>query len=112
MDIYLWEWARANEEELHVTYLDCNKAYESVPTWLTRAALARHKVPEGVASLVLKLDDVADGRRVVTEEGLTAWVTFEGMAQGESVIPPRGWDEAVRTLGVWRAVSGKCDKEK
>ena len=37
VDSYLWEWARANEEELHVTYLDCSKAYESVPKYHTLA---------------------------------------------------------------------------
>jgi hypothetical protein len=87
VDSFLWEWARAEGEELHVAYLDCSKAYDSVPKWLTEAALKAHKVPEGVMKLILKMDDVEGGRRVVTEEGLTAEITFGGMAQGEVLSP-------------------------
>ena len=39
VDSYVWEWARHRGEGLHVAYLDCSKAYDSVPTWLTKAAM-------------------------------------------------------------------------
>ena len=86
-DSFLWEWCRANDHPLHVAYLDCSKAYESVAPWLTRAALKAHKVPEGFVEMIVKMDEVPGGRRVITEFGLTAVLTFAGMAQGEVLSP-------------------------
>ena len=37
--------------------------------------------------------------------------TFEPRGGGEGDIRPREWDEAVRTLGVWRAISGKNERQ-
>jgi len=51
VDSFLWEWCRAHQERedgsghLHAAYLDCSKAYDSVPPWLTRAAMRAHKMP-------------------------------------------------------------------
>jgi hypothetical protein len=83
--------------------------YDSVNRWLTRAAMFTHKLPPEFIEMVVRLDDVEGGRRVVTEVGLTRRLTFPGMAQGEVLSPKRfvvSQDPLVRWLIKYGR--GKC----
>lgn len=124
VDSFLWEWCRAHqgseEGHLHAAYLDCSKAYDSISGWLTTAAMKTHKLPPDFIDLVVRLDDVPGGRRVVTEVGLTARISFSGMAQGEILSPKKfvvSQDPLVRWLSkhgrgkkVWMKWGGRKDK--
>ena len=87
VDSFLWEDARKNNKELHVAYMDCSKAYDSMRTWHTEAALRAHKLPEKFIKLLVAHDNVEGGRRVISQIGLSGSVTFPGMAQGEVTSP-------------------------
>jgi hypothetical protein len=79
-----------------------------------------HKLPPDFIDLVVRLDDVPGGRRVVTEVGLTARISFSGMAQGEILSPKKfvvSQDPLVRWLSkhgrgkkVWMKWGGRKDK--
>jgi len=105
VDSFLWEWCRAHQDSedgsghLHASYLDCSKAYDSVARWLTRAAMGTHKLPPEFIDLVVRLDNVPAGRQVVTEVGLTARISFPGMAQGEVCLRQSSWCHKTRWSG-------------
>ena len=106
VDSFLWDRARAEGRELHVAYMDCSKAYDSMKTWHTEAALRAHRLPEKLIGLLTAQDDVEGGRRIVTEDGLTEWMTFPGMAQGE-VLSPLKFVYAQDPLARWLSDKGR-----
>jgi hypothetical protein len=59
--------------------------------------------------LVVRLDDVPGGRRVVTEVGLTARISFSGMAQGE-ILSPKKFVVSQDPLVRWLSKHGRGKK--
>jgi hypothetical protein len=71
--------------------------------------MTAHKMPPEFVDLVVRLDDVEGGRRVVTECGLTARITFPGMAQGE-VLSPKKFVVSQDPLVRWLSKYGRGKK--
>jgi hypothetical protein len=101
VDSFMWENARRTNTQLHVAYMDCSKAYDSMKEWHPQAALRDHRLPEKCIMLLIAHDDVENGRQVITVMGLTEWITSNGMAQGEITSPVKfdyGQDPLARWL--------------
>ena len=101
VDNFMCENARRTNTQVHVAYMDCSKAYDSMKEWHPQAALPDHRLPEKCIMLLIAHDDVENGRQVITVMGLTEWITSNGMAQGEITSPVKfdyGQDPLARWL--------------